>query len=396
MFKKIKQLLFSKSTNIHKDSFDMDQRNYSFGTIFLGIILGGFLLWQTESSLWQVSSFLDKPNCPLSCSSLLIDYTSEWFYEKDQQQIYSKRRGNVKKVSVFEEYPELKMPFDRAKKDFEPLNYVRENIQNLERQLRDLEKSNQNNREDYQVGLLENMADTDARIFNNDNTRNKIQNSKKEIEIMESKISAKKRNENDLFKVYQKTFNELKKVHENSLSKYNTQKRIFEIKLFLLQFLITFPLFFIGNLWYRKAKEKNSKYAILPLVLMVVGGITFLQILMVYGSSWIPFEFFGGFFKWLLKLPFGRLIIHYLFVFLGIAVFGALIVNLQRRLFSQKRIALKRLNKKNCPFCAFPIEFSGNFCCGCGEELKITCKECGKKTLKMLSNCQNCGKNPKE
>jgi hypothetical protein len=116
----------------------------------------------------------------------------------------------------------------------------------------------------------------------------------------------------------------------------------------------------------------------------------------MYASRWIPFDFFERLFGWLMELAFGTVIVHYIIVFVGIFVVGGLIVSIQKKLFSGKRQALRRLNKRECPFCAFPMKHSDEFCAGCGKELKITCAQCGKSTLKMLAHCQHCGKNPKK
>jgi hypothetical protein len=397
IFKKVWQFILPQKEDTKKIQFDLDRKNISFGTIFMGIILGGFLLGQTESSLFEVHQFVDKPHCPLDrCSELQVDSSDRWFYQNQEGRTYQKFRGDVREVSTFDLYPGLEIPYEKAKQAYAPLAVVQGRIQNLEGQKQSLERVKNDHRSDYQTRILENISGRESGVFNNGTeVEQKIDQTFAQIQALENKIVGKKRNEQDLLKVYKKAFTPLQKAHMTALKKYQADKHIFDVKVFLLQFLITLPLFLIGHVWYRKSKAKNSKYSILPLILLIVGGITFLQVLMMYASSWIPFEFFGKLLEWLADLPFGRLLIHYLFVFLGIAVFGALIINIQRRLFSEKRIALKRLHKKECPFCAFPLLFSDKFCSGCGEELRIKCSHCETSTLKVLANCQGCGKNPK-
>jgi len=393
--KKLWNWIFPKKESGEKITFDIDRKNFSIGTIFLGVILGIFLLSQTEQALFEVGDFFDKPNCPLNrCSELNIENIDKWFFQDQNQSVYTKRYGNFEEISIFEQYPNLKTVFEAAAEDFAPVAQIREKIQSLEREKKDLENMNTENRENYNSGLLEDIANSEKPIFQTEETRQQIADSKEELKVLNNRIAAQTRLEKDLFKIYEKTFANLKNAHANALKEYETLNRIFKLKVFGIQFLLTFPLLMLGNLWYRRSKEKNSKYAILPLLLMIVGGITFLQILMMYASSWIPFEFFGKLFKWIAELPFGRIIVHYVFVFLGIGVFGSLIINLQRRLFSEKRTRLRRLNKKECPHCAFPMEFSDDFCPGCGQKIRISCGKCGKKTFEILGHCAHCGKDP--
>ncbi len=322
--KKLWSWIFPKKDSGEKITFDIDRKNFSIGTVFLGIILGIFLLSQTESALFEVGDFFDRPNCPLNrCSELDVDNVYDRFYDNNQQNVYTKRYGRFDEISVFEQYPNLKISFEAAKKDFQPISQIREKIRNLENEKRDWERSNVNNRENYNSGLLEDIADTKNPIFRGDSIRQQIEDSQKELEVLKNRIAHQTRLEKDLFKVYKKSFEKLKIAHLAALDEYKVAKKIFDLKVFGIQFLLTFPLLILGNLWYRRSKEKNSKYAILPLVLMIVGAITFLQILLMYASSWVAFDFFARIFEWLADLPFGRIIVHYVFFFLGMGVVGA-------------------------------------------------------------------------
>jgi len=382
MLKKIWNRFFARKKKSDKIQFDVDRQNIAWGSIFLGLILGVFLLVQTEKGIDDVSDFLDWPECPFhTCHSMSIDSVHDYFYD---QQNWS------------EKHP----LFLAAKKDFLPLKKVRNDIRVLERQIDKSLNEQINLQEKYNTTLLEDIADHEDSVYGQEKVQNSLEANSQEIDKIQNKIDTKKRNEGDLLKKYKVPFSKMKSHHDDQLKIYQAQNRITEIKLFALQFLITFPLFMIGQIWYRRSKENNSKYSILPLIIMIVGAITFLHVLVMYTSNWIAFEFFENIFKWLSKVPFGKLIIHYLLIFLGIGVFGFLIINLQKYLFSEKRIQLKRLNKKECPFCAFPLDFSDNYCSGCGENLKVDCGQCKSKTLKILKYCQSCGKdhskNPKE
>jgi hypothetical protein len=73
----------------------------------------------------------------------------------------------------------------------------------------------------------------------------------------------------------------------------------------------------------------------------------------------------------------------------GIALTIAAFWGLQRYL--QRRIPLRRVRKRECPFCGFPA--GGNRRCeGCGREVVASCGRCGEPRRVGVAFCGSCGR----
>lgn len=388
MFKKIFRFFVPQKDSGEKIMFDADRKKFSIGSIILGIILTIFLFWKTQDGLYEVKSFFDRPECPVTCSTLVsADKVGDRFFYNVS---YYEENNKTPKV-LSNQYPELVGGFLEARKRWDAYYEQQAFIETLEDEKAREESSRNQNQTNYETGLLENISAEPSRVFDTSQQRAFLDGNQGRIDALTQEIAREITVKNDLFEGFKRAYDEFGKTHTIALKAYLVKKHIFDLKVLVAQILLTFPLLILGNVWYRKAEEKNSKYTILPLTLLIVGGITFLQVLMMYAYSWIPLSFFQEFFEWIAALPFGRVIIHYLFVFLGIGLFGALIINLQRKIFSEKRIMIRRLNKKECPHCALPIEFSSEHCSGCGKQNLSTCNSCGKSTFTMLEFCRHCG-----
>ena len=73
----------------------------------------------------------------------------------------------------------------------------------------------------------------------------------------------------------------------------------------------------------------------------------------------------------------------------GIALTIAAFWGLQRYL--QRRIPLRRVRKRECPFCGFPVG-RNNHCEGCGREVIAPCSQCSEPRRVGVGFCGSCGK----
>ncbi|MBT9142951.1 MAG: hypothetical protein DDT29_01350 [Dehalococcoidia bacterium] len=71
----------------------------------------------------------------------------------------------------------------------------------------------------------------------------------------------------------------------------------------------------------------------------------------------------------------------------GLSIAG--IVFLKNRLLSDEAVRNRRLWKKSCPLCGFPLP--GNFCGRCGAVQQEKCCACGLLTSRFLPWCRECG-----
>lgn len=73
---------------------------------------------------------------------------------------------------------------------------------------------------------------------------------------------------------------------------------------------------------------------------------------------------------------------------LGITLSLASFVALQRYL--QRRIPVRRVRRRECPFCGYPVAGQSH-CEGCGREVVATCARCGSLRRVGTTHCATCG-----
>jgi len=73
----------------------------------------------------------------------------------------------------------------------------------------------------------------------------------------------------------------------------------------------------------------------------------------------------------------------------GIAMSLAAMVALQRYL--AKRLPARRVKRRECPVCAYPVTAEHRFCEGCGREVVADCAKCGQRRRVGTMRCGACG-----
>jgi RNA polymerase subunit RPABC4/transcription elongation factor Spt4 len=68
-----------------------------------------------------------------------------------------------------------------------------------------------------------------------------------------------------------------------------------------------------------------------------------------------------------------------------------LIYLVQKKLFNKEKTRIKRISKKQCPYCGVGISENDLYCYNCGEVQYTKCVQCGKFTKKDGLYCTNCG-----
>jgi hypothetical protein len=120
-------------------------------------------------------------------------------------------------------------------------------------------------------------------------------------------------------------------------------------------------------------RRRGSRY--LPLVFAVLGAGTLLA-----------FGFAGDYVTdYLDPLDLGPLLLSLVG---ALATLGAFVA-LQRYLAS--RIPVRRVRKRECPFCGFPVRGDGPHCEGCGREVVGECSTCGRPRRVGTTRCAACG-----
>jgi hypothetical protein len=120
-------------------------------------------------------------------------------------------------------------------------------------------------------------------------------------------------------------------------------------------------------------RSRRSRY--LPLAIAWLGAFALLGVGLAADYSWGEFQDISDLGPLLLAIA-------------GTAITFAGFVALQRYL--SRRLPIRRVRKRECPFCGFPGE--GEHCEGCGRRLIGECAECHEPRRVGTPHCAACGK----
>lgn len=120
-------------------------------------------------------------------------------------------------------------------------------------------------------------------------------------------------------------------------------------------------------------RSRRSRY--LPLAIAWLGAFALLGVGLAADYSWGDVTEISDLGPLLLSLA-------------GVAITVAGFVALQRYL--SRRLPIRRVRKRECPFCGFPGE--GEHCEGCGRRLIGECAECHEQRRVGTPRCAACGK----
>jgi hypothetical protein len=73
----------------------------------------------------------------------------------------------------------------------------------------------------------------------------------------------------------------------------------------------------------------------------------------------------------------------------GAAMTLVALVALQR--WVARRVPQRRVRRRECPFCGFPVSASGKHCEGCGRTVQAECNRCNSPRRVGTPHCATCG-----
>jgi hypothetical protein len=141
---------------------------------------------------------------------------------------------------------------------------------------------------------------------------------------------------------------------------------------FLLRFVLVAASLATGFWLLARLRKRGSRYFIVAVA--VVGYATILAF--VFAVDYIT--------DYVDPLDLGPLVLS----LLGIAATLLAFVALQRYL--AKRIPLRRVRKRECPFCGYPVR-DATHCEGCGRKTMGSCSACGADRRVGVLHCGACG-----
>ncbi len=184
---------------------------------------------------------------------------------------------------------------------------------------------------------------------------------------------------------------DLKEAYKPVFEKQNKLLRWYEFKVFLLQLLLTLPLFWFSFRWYLRLHRKDSPYTVIALGILGVVSILFLRIILFWFWGLFLAQILEVIIRWFAQYEIIRTLIFYLGMVLSFVVFGGAVYFLQKRVFDPRRVAIRRFRAKQCPHCRTNLDLAVFYCPNCGYQLKEKCEKCGQARFIGLPNCPYCG-----
>ena len=274
------------------------------------------------------------------------------------------------------------------------LQGLRSQIENTERKIRDLNNTIRNHRNSYDTLLLEQIANQQDRYSLTDSRADKVKSDIDRInddvaransEILDYKAQILQSSEAQRFlEVVNKNAKQIQK-HDQYLKYWYPLKKLMFQLIFLLPLLILFFVLYK----YSVKREKGILTLIFSHLLVIVCIPIVIEVFRLFFQI-LPFHFFANILEILEALGLITLW-NYILIILGIFGALALIYFVQKKLFSQKRLALKRIHKKQCCHCGTRLEDKMNVCYKCGEVHLKKCESCHHLTFKAGEYCQHCG-----
>ena len=141
---------------------------------------------------------------------------------------------------------------------------------------------------------------------------------------------------------------------------------------FLLRFVLVAASLATGFWLLARLRKRGSRYFIVAVAVVAYATILAFVFAVDYITDYVD------------PLDLGPLVLS----LLGIAATLLAFVALQRYL--AKRIPLRRVRKRECPFCGYPVRDTTH-CEGCGRETVGSCSACGADRRVGVLHCGTCG-----
>ena len=244
---------------------------------------------------------------------------------------------------------------------------------------------------EYSVGLQEEMAEVEKPLFPTQPVQSSItalRAQEGELLQWQGKLETQLNSVRDsieliddqLTAAYKPVF----KAHERAL-------RWYEFQVFLLQFLLLIPFFYLALRKYLELHRKNSPYTIIVTAIVAVLGILLLKTILFWFWGLFLERILNVLIEWFSMYDLFRSLLFYFGMFLSFAIFGGGVYFLQKKVFDPRRVTIRRFRAKQCPQCQTNLDLSAEYCPNCGAHIREACSKCGKERFIGMPFCPHCG-----
>ncbi len=293
------------------------------------------------------------------------------------------------KYEVKYKIPEIYKKYESTIIEISNLNKQKSNLNS---QIYQLDSQISTVQREYDLSLQENIANEDTRIGQTpEQLRQRVQSLQNQKQTLQASITPINAELNKLEPITITANKELEAAVKKARSDYNHDKAIYNFKVFLIQSIFVFPLFFIFLKIYMRFKSNDSPHTVIATTLVGVSGLFVLGITISYLWSTFLQDILKEIFTLIADLPLFRTVFYYFAMLCIIVIFGGAVYHLQKKIFDPTRVQLRRLRSKKCPYCEFPFGFTKDFCPSCGKQLMEKCSKCPKQRYTIMKHCPNCG-----
>jgi hypothetical protein len=380
-----------------------EQKTPWLGRILLIILAGVLLLfgWVGLSDLGRIPSEPEKlSECigfygkrrinkkdVLKYHSYRLQYTEYYDVETKTYKLKTCTFSSYeKKVGVPEAYYEAQ----KAWQDKD--NYERFILQPLENQLYQIDTAISQKQKEYDISLQELQAGQPPVGKTPEQLRielRDLQNQKQQITLKLGQARSEWQSKDNIFREKEAIL--IDKIGQ-AIDLYNRAWAGYKFQVFLLEMLFTLPFFALSVWFYFRLMRKNSPHTIILLPIVFSSAILLARNILLYFWAWFLADLIEIILNLSGTLAILRVLLFYLGMLLAILIFGGAVYLLQRKIFAPARVRLRRLKSKKCAYCETPLDFTKNFCAGCGSPLLQKCPNCGQDRFIDFKFCPYCGK----
>lgn len=360
--------------------------------LFIMFIAGAFFGWRALDDLGRIPA---EPS-PLSYCAYRYapGYLTESFvrpfspyplyYPYDENSADCNFNGLEKEHGV-PALIEKRMPLEKE------LSAIFKDLNSVESSLNQVRYEIQRATGEYGVGIQEQNAQIEKPVFPTEPTGQNILNLRQKEDDLLSRKSYFE-NEKQTVDAEIKTIDvKLTIAYEPVFEKQNRLLRIYEFKVFLLQFFSIIPFFILVFWLYLRSHRKNSPHAIIFTAMVAVASVLLLRVILFWFWGLFLERVLEVLIRWFNQYQIIRTLMFYGGMILSFALFGGAAYWLQKKIFDPRRVTLRRFRGKQCPHCQTNLDLAVFYCPNCGARIKERCAECGQARFVGLPNCPHCG-----
>ncbi len=359
---------------------EISERKTSKLGYFLLTIMAIFLIVVGQTVFQDLKRLPEKPKRPANCVRRICYNNLE-----------NIRRMPDCRFTKIDKKFELDKRFNKLKPNLNNIISLNGQIKSVRNQIKSKEDELEKLRKKYDLSLQETIAAEETALMDKLGIKSTILSLRSAVSSLKENLSILQKERHVKIGRIAPEISNLKKLYDEALEYYKDRHAHYSLYVFLFSLAFVVPFFVISLLFYLKLKRRNSPYTIIHTAILCASSVLFMQVVIVFLYETLPSEWLKRIFRVFREIPYLRYILYYGSVLLIVAIFGGIVYYIQKKVFSPKSIAMRRLKNNKCPSCSFTLDSSHLICPKCGYELKEKCSHCGNLKICDLPYCPNCG-----